>query len=136
MFFDQCECTFLVTLDIEANSISKKYIKVCVKHADSVLTENMRKDHYKFSKRKSFYFLRHSSDLGPAKLRSTSSSDSAGEVLDFGKYTGSSFHEVYRKDKAYCANIMKITDKKKDKLPRGMHAFSNFVKQSLSIGGR
>lgn len=132
MFFNKCECSYISDLVIETNSIQKKYIKICTKHATSVFTEASIKEQYKFSKKKNIYLLRNRSNLSLTKLRRNSSNDSTDteSVINFGKYSGESFQEVYEKDKRYCFNILRITDRK-EILPNGMFTFSNFVKESL-----
>jgi hypothetical protein len=134
MFFKKCECMYLSELDIDKNSIVKKYMKVCTKHAADVFTEPFTRENYKYSKKKNIYYLRDTSS-GKVKLRktnSTSSTDSE-DTISFGKYSGLEFSDVLSKDKSYCLNIVSITKRKKN-IPCEMKAFSNFVKQQLTIG--
>lgn len=127
MFFNHCECSHVCELNIESNSIDKKFIRICVKHADKMFSGQSNKDQYKFSKKKNVYYLRSR----PAKLRlKESSSTEVDSVVDFGKYTGESYQEVYKKDKTYCAHIMRIASQK-NLLPRGMFNFSDFIKKSM-----
>lgn len=131
MLFNKCDCSYICELNIESNSIDKKFIRICVKHAENVFSGQSDKDQYKFSKKKNIYYLRSR----PAKYRlKESSSTEVDSVLDFGKYLGESFEEVYKKDKTYCAHIVRIASQK-NLLPRGMCRFSDFIKRSMeSIG--
>jgi hypothetical protein len=124
----KCDCFFITELNMELNEISKKYIKVCEKHADIVLKNSEIRHEFKFNKKKKLYYNKNStsdtslsskdlyvsgSNRSLNNSTSTNSIDSDNsDIIDFGKYRGLTFEEVCQKYRNYCVNILNIKSRK------------------------
>ncbi len=63
MLSKKCECFYLTELNMEINVISKKYIRVCVKHSNKIFAETSERKEYRFCKKKKIYYLKDLSGI-------------------------------------------------------------------------
>lgn len=68
MLSKKCECFYLTELNMDINVISKKFIRVCVKHSDKIFTEVVERKNYRFCKKKKLYYIR---DVSSASMENT-----------------------------------------------------------------
>lgn len=122
----KCDCLFITELNMEINEISKKYVKVCNKHAENIFKNKEDKKEFKFNKKKKLYFCKNSNSdnnldkFGSSKsflsLNNSNSTESTDiddlEIIEFGRYKGMSFDEVCRKYRNYCVNIINLKSRK------------------------
>ena len=154
MTFGKCDCLFITELNMEINEISKKYIKVCERHAETIFKTKEERNGFKFNKKKGLYFCRNpnsdrslneytssKSSLNLHNSSSIGSTDSCGsedlEIIDFGKYKGMSFDEVCTKYRNYCVNIINLKSRKRidnDEMGKFVHylnsKFYNSIKKN------
>lgn len=58
MLSKKCECFYLTELNMDINVISKKFIRVCVKHSDKIFADMTERKNYRFCKKKNIYHIR------------------------------------------------------------------------------
>ncbi len=123
----KCDCLFITELNIEINEISKKYIKVCERHAETIFKSKEERHDFKFNKKKKIYYCKNpNSDHSIEDMTSFKSTNSLyntistssvesddTEIIDFGKYKGMSFNDVCKKYRNYCVNILNLKSRKK-----------------------
>jgi len=63
MLSKKCDCFYLTELNMEINVISKKYIRVCVKHSNKIFADIAERKDYRFCKKKNLYYLKDLSGI-------------------------------------------------------------------------
>lgn len=99
MNLNKCKCLYLTELNIELNTIYKKYVRVCSKHSEKIFKTGIDKINYRFCKKRDSYIFRGISSI---KLEEN--------ILDF-----------YDKDwygENHINNLRSINRKNSDKLNR------------------
>lgn len=59
----KCKCLYLTELNIELNTIHKKYVRICSKHSEKIFETGIDKINYRFCKKRNAYIFRGISSI-------------------------------------------------------------------------
>jgi hypothetical protein len=63
MPLSKCKCLYLTELNIEINTIHKKYVRICSKHSEKIFKTDIDKINYRFCKKRNSYIFRGISSI-------------------------------------------------------------------------